>query len=310
MKKILLIAAVVAIFFGCDKTNQFKIKGEIVPSQEGSLILYAYSDSGLVSTDTSLIKEGKFEFKGEIELPDVRLIGVAGQQQQFIAQMFVEKGKINMTIYPDSFEANVVTGSKSQDIFKKYLDEVASFSTKDQELRQRFIQAQMTGNEDEMNAVRFEFETISKNVQLYSKNFISEYKNSPVAAYIYLMNFFESATTEEMDSILTVFDPSIKESQFVKVISKQAESARKTAIGAVAPDFSLNDPAGNKVSLSSLKGKVVLIDFWASWCQPCMVEMPNVIAQYAAFKDKGFEIYGVSLDREKMPGWKPLPAHK
>jgi peroxiredoxin len=72
-----------------------------------------------------------------------------------------------------------------------------------------------------------------------------------------------------------------------------------TAIGQKAPEISLPDPEGKTVTLSSLKGKYVLVDFWAYWCKPCRNENPNVVKAYKQFKDKGFEVFGVSLDRNK-----------
>ncbi|MBL0308712.1 MAG: TlpA family protein disulfide reductase [Bacteroidetes bacterium] len=75
------------------------------------------------------------------------------------------------------------------------------------------------------------------------------------------------------------------------------------AVGKEAPDIDLKDPNGKNIKLSSLKGKVVLLDFWASWCGPCRVEMPNVVSVYKKYKDKGFTVYSVSLDKEAN-AWK------
>ena len=77
---------------------------------------------------------------------------------------------------------------------------------------------------------------------------------------------------------------------------------KRLAIGSEAPEIVVNDPDGNQISLSSLRGKVVLIDFWASWCRPCRMENPNVVKVYQKYKDKGFEVFGVSLDKGK-PEW-------
>ncbi len=89
------------------------------------------------------------------------------------------------------------------------------------------------------------------------------------------------------------------ENSFVQQRHRQVEVERKTAIGSSAPEIALKDPDGNIRKLSSLKGKVVLIDFWASWCGPCRKENPNVVAVYNKYHDKGFEVFSVSLDKDR-----------
>ncbi len=88
-------------------------------------------------------------------------------------------------------------------------------------------------------------------------------------------------------------------SRFTKELSAMTEKIKITAVGQQAPEIALANPAGQIVKLSSLQGKYVLIDFWAKWCGPCRQENPNVVKAYKRFKSKGFEVYGVSLDRNK-----------
>jgi thiol-disulfide isomerase/thioredoxin len=84
-----------------------------------------------------------------------------------------------------------------------------------------------------------------------------------------------------------------------KSFINKVEQIKRTAIGQPAPEINLPSPSGTQIALSSLQGKVVLIDFWASWCGPCRKENPNVVKVYQKYKAKGFEIYSVSLDKDK-----------
>jgi peroxiredoxin len=92
-----------------------------------------------------------------------------------------------------------------------------------------------------------------------------------------------------------------KESLYGKMVGSTIDDARIGAIGTPALDFTQNDPDGKAVSLSSFKGKYVLVDFWASWCKPCRMENPNVVEAYRKFNEKNFTVLGVSLDRSREP---------
>jgi thiol-disulfide isomerase/thioredoxin len=298
MKKFILITFLALLFAACQKNNNYTITGNVVPAEDGQMILYGFDNGNPSAVDTAVIANGEFTFKGTIEEPDLRLMSVEGKNS-YVAQLFLEPGKIDMTIYPDSFQANVVSGSESQDIFQEYIDEMVRMSRAGKDLEERFIKSRSSGDQDELEAIQFEYQTMMDNSELYARNFIKEYQSSPVAAYVYLMNFYESADAEELDSMLAMFEP-IKTSQFVETIQKRADALRASGIGAEAPEIYLKNPEGVPVSLKQLRGKYVLIDFWASWCQPCIVEMPVIKSIYADYNDKGFEILGVSLDRERQ----------
>ncbi|HJY13009.1 MAG TPA: TlpA disulfide reductase family protein, partial [Flavobacterium sp.] len=101
----------------------------------------------------------------------------------------------------------------------------------------------------------------------------------------------------EMEKIFGTINPSLRETYFGKQVAERIASVKKTQEGVQAADFSQPDVTGKIVKLSDYKGKYVLIDFWASWCAPCRRENPNLVKAYAQYKDKGFQILGVSLDK-------------
>ena len=95
------------------------------------------------------------------------------------------------------------------------------------------------------------------------------------------------------------FSKGLKNTKAGKEYGEVLSKLKATGVGAIAPDFTQNDTLGNPLKLSSLRGNYVLVDFWASWCGPCRAENPNIVKAYAKYRQKGFEILGVSLDAEK-----------
>ncbi len=112
--------------------------------------------------------------------------------------------------------------------------------------------------------------------------------------------------TEPLETAKAYYDrlsPQVKSSDAGKTLLQRLQDEAQIAVGGTAPDIELPGPDGQAVKLSSLKGKYVLLDFWASWCKPCLAEAPNVKAVYEKYRAKGFEVYGVSIDDKAEP-WK------
>ena len=166
------------------------------------------------------------------------------------------------------------------------------------ELEERAINARETDNGEEFNKIRLEY--FNSLQQKNKKLKAAIWDATPNLSAIYGLNYLD--INEEyafFDSVATELKASNQLQAYTQRIITTVERMRKLAVGSPAPDFSLPNPDGELVSLSSLKGKYVLIDFWAAWCRPCRMENPNVKAMYATYADKGFEILGVSLDRKK-----------
>jgi peroxiredoxin len=165
----------------------------------------------------------------------------------------------------------------------------------------RRIAARVYGksNADSLNnAINLTYNQLLSERQSFARDFVDSNASS-----ISVLAAIQSLDPEkDMKSYLRAEKELVKlypNSEYVKNFSLQVVKISKLAIGSEAPQIILNNPNSVTIPLASLRGKVVLVDFWASWCKPCRIENPNVVRLYNKYKDKGFEIYGVSLDKTK-----------
>jgi peroxiredoxin len=297
IKRLLLLSLVIATMFSCAKPEGFVIKGEIKGKKDGNINLMKYADGNWATEDSTKIVDGKFELKGKTDLPELRIIAMG--PQEVVAQFFAENGKITVEAYIDSLDKTVVKGSESNDDFKVFTQELNNISKETQGMQKRYMDAQSQGDEEGMKKAQIDFEAMMQNQHVYAKNFIREHPKSAVSPLIALMQFSQEMKAQDIDTLVAFLDPKIQTSVYVVELKKIADRQRVTEIGTIAPDFTLNNPDGKPITLSSLRGKIILLDFWAAWCQPCRRENPNVVALYNQYKDKGFDVLGVSLDRTK-----------
>jgi peroxiredoxin len=307
-KNILIALLVLAGLLSCAKPEGFVIRGQIQGRDSGVISLLKYSDGKYVTEDSTKIVQGKFELKGKTDLPELRLISLGPQQA--VAQFFAENGEIYVKINTDSVNKVGVKGSKSNEEYATLTREFMNTTRETQVIQNKFMEAQQKGNEQGIKQAQADYQAMLENQKVYVKNFIHEHPKSTVSPLAALMQFSQEMTAHEIDSLINFFDPSIHQSIYIAELMKVADRLRVTEIGATAPDFTLNTPEGTPLSLSSLRGKIVLLDFWASWCQPCRRENPNVVVLYNQYKDKGFEILGVSLDKEKGAWMKAIADDK
>jgi len=136
-------------------------------------------------------------------------------------------------------------------------------------------------------------------VEKISESFVKKYPSSYVApiAIIRILQSSENATVA--DNLYKLLSKDVKNSTLAKYVGEQLELAKINPIGSQIADFTQADTAGRPVKISSLRGKYVLIDFWASWCRPCRMENPNVVAAFNKYHEKNFTVLGVSLDQAK-----------
>jgi len=306
MKKIKFIAACyIAISFAISsctslEPNTFVINGTTDHVDGSSVYRIKSGPNGQpVTIDSTTIVNGSFELKGAIDQIDINFIFLEGVNGNI--PVILEEGSIEMEIFKDSLASSITAGTPSNNNLAQYRESTQGFAKDMRTLVQEINEANTLGDNILAEDLTAKYKAVETNLNAYEKDFMSSNPQSYVATLI----LERLVTTKAMRSseaklIFNAFDPKIKSS----VSGKKVEAiinvpTNPTAIGEVAPVFEGPNPTGELVSLASLKGKVTIIDFWASWCRPCRIENPNLVRLYKRMHDKGLEIVGVSLDKNQ-----------
>ena len=310
------------LFMACTNSNSatagFELNGNLGNSHGEHLYLEQLSPTGIKKID-SVTVDGNGEFKMSPVIKEIGFFRLSIAEKNFATFIFSPNEKVSVTgMANDLGNTYQVDGSVDSKLFWD-VNQVSAKSYRQRDSLQKMFQAYVNTEKDSSKV-----EAMSKKLEApytalvnshneYLKNFIE--KNSTSFASLAAIQQLKAedflSTYLKLDEALFAKYPnSAYVKSFHESIAAQkqaAEADKKLAVGQPAPDITMNTPEGKPLSLSSLKGKVVLLDFWASWCRPCRMENPNVVAAYNKYKSKGFDVFSVSLDKELEP-WKAAIA--
>ncbi|MEI6455662.1 MAG: TlpA disulfide reductase family protein [bacterium] len=279
-----------------DKKDSYTINGTIRGVDSGMVFLQKFDVDQWVKIDSTLLNKGEFTFTGKNTLPEMWYISM--KEKQVFVPIFVENAKINMEIFADSIDKANITGSAAHDTYKKYEEMNKSLNARIEEVYREWKKAKETKDTLAMAKTDSVSNELDKQMKQNLIDFVKANNASVVSSYLVIRNAWQF-DLPEMEEVLSVLDTSLSNSVYTQSLVKRIDVLRSVAVGQPAPDFTMNDTIGQPLTLSSIKGGYLLIDFWASWCSPCRAENPNVVKAFQGYNKKGLNILGVSFDTSR-----------
>lgn len=310
MKKAYLLFVLTSVGLGTGFSQNVKLSAELKLTEPVHMAYLSFRNADQTVNDSAVVTDGKAVFTEDLVEPALATFFVrfkpvgAERPRSERVQLYLEPGVIKINAI-DSLKSATVTGSKSNLDFKKLQELEKPFDRQERAFNNQFMQFRKDKDEEGMKKVREEYEKMS--ILKNEKVFLTFLKANPSSIVsLYALNQYAGYDLDPVavEPLFNGLSQAVRTSFAGKAFKQRIEAGKNTAIGAFAMDFTQNDTLGRPVSLSSFKGKYVLLDFWASWCGPCRAENPNVVKAFNKYKNNNFTVLSVSLDQPgKKQAW-------
>lgn len=306
MRKFLiaLVFLAISIAAAAQTSGRFTVKGTLMGGIDGDTIILAKPNGGsLTALDTAKVKNRTFEFAGQVDGAQLLvLVGMHNRQIAYGSTIVAEPSVINVRLYKDPNREADVVGNVTNSLWRLFAMRDAEFTYEAQPYVNAMKRPSLAPQQRKAFQTTLDSLTTLRMANVVS--FVSEHKETVAADLVFELYSptLNDADRQKLTSLLATNSPTLPGYRRALARAQQEEAAHRTDIGHKFTDFSCADTNGQPVTLSDIvkKNKVTLLDFWASWCGPCRMEMHTVRRAYEYFHSKGLEIVGVSLDNNKQ----------
>ena len=291
--------------------DRFVLQGKVLNQDEGLVYLSYMNKDGERVRDSVALKNGLFEFRGAIKEPTIAYftgnVSSRNMDDPNFTTFFLEPSTMKLTATAGQFKKATMTGSKTNSEYQIIQSQLEKIRERWQVVMDTLSAANKRSNFEYQALRDWVLRPYFAEVKEVDLNFFNKYPTSYVTAYR-LRFMLTSLTTDSIKMYYARFPQKLKQSEYGKYLTVELEKRKLGVVGSMAKEFTATDIDEKKLNLSDFKGKYVLLDFWASWCLPCRKLNPHLKELYGKYKEKGFEVIGVSDDDRNPVAWRKAVA--